>query len=294
VKRDLTVFEQHRPALVALAYRMLGDMSRAEDLVQEAWLRWDQDGEQIETPRAYLLTVVTRLCFNELDSARARKEESRSDRLPEPVALEPDSARQAELAEQVSMAFLVLLQRLTPAERAVFLLHEVFDIEHAEIARMLGKTEPAARQLLSRARESVAAERRSLEVVPEHHRQMLKAFVEASQHGELAPMMELLADDATLIVDPGPGVRRFGRIRNVGRPIEGPRRIAAFVASVGRSGAKTGNAYECVLNGQPAIVYHRDGRPQSALLLSIVDGRIQTLFLQADPARLKHVGQPSH
>src|SRR4029453_16909682 len=137
---DLAVFESYRALLAALAYRMLGDRGRAEDMVQEAWLRWQGRREDADSPRAYLVTVVTRLCLNELDSAKARHEESRSDRLPEPIDLDEGGIGRLESLDQVSMAFLVVLQRLTPAERAVLLLHDVFDLAHDAIAPLVGKS----------------------------------------------------------------------------------------------------------------------------------------------------------
>ena len=140
---NLETFESHRALLVAHAYRMLGDLGRAEDMVQEAWLRWDGRQVEVDSPRAYLVTLVTRLCFNELDSAKTRREESRSDRLPEPVDLDAGGIGRVELLDQVSMAFLVVLQRLTPAERAVLLLRDVFDFDYPEIAALVGKNEPA-------------------------------------------------------------------------------------------------------------------------------------------------------
>src|SRR5207248_11320282 len=133
-------FQSHRPALLALAYRMLGEMARAEDVVQEAWLRWQRQAE-VDSPKAFLTTTVARLCLDELGSARARREESRSDRLPEPVDLDQSGIGRVEMLDQISMAFLVILQRLTPAERAVLLLHDVFDMTHADIAALLGKSD---------------------------------------------------------------------------------------------------------------------------------------------------------
>jgi RNA polymerase sigma-70 factor (ECF subfamily) len=176
---NVEAFESHRPLLVAHAYRMLGDLGRAEDMVQEAWLRWDGRREDVEVavPRAYLVTLVTRLCLNELDSARSRREESRSDRLPEPVDLDEGGFDRMEMLDQVSMAFLVVLQRLTPAERAVLLLRDVFDFEYVEIAKLVGKNEPACRKLLERARESLATEKRWFSAPPETHRRLLTAFL---------------------------------------------------------------------------------------------------------------------
>src|SRR5262249_51474143 len=154
----VATFERCRPDLVALAYRMLGDMGRAEDMTQEAWLRWSRHGEEAESPKAYLVTIVTRLCLNELGSARQRREESREDRLPEPVALADTTLERLDAVEQVSMALLFVLQRLRPAERAVLLLHDVFDFDHAAIGAVVGKTAAACRKLLERARQHLAEE----------------------------------------------------------------------------------------------------------------------------------------
>jgi len=292
--RDVATFEAHRASLLALAYRMLGDVGRAEDVVREAWLRWQGNADPVEAPRAFLLTVVTRLCLNELDSARARREESRGDRLPEPVDLDDSALAHVEALDRISMAFLVVLQRLTPAERAVLLLHDVFDMSHGEIASLLDKSEAASRQLLGRARGNVAEERRVLQSSRDEHQRLLLAFVHASRAGELGPMLALLADDATLVVDAGPEGARVGRIRNVGRPVVGSKRIAAFLATVARADTRPGTVHECVLNGQPAVaVLGHDGRPRAAVMIAVADGRIRHVFVQADAARLGHLG-PLH
>jgi RNA polymerase sigma-70 factor (ECF subfamily) len=291
---DTEIFESHRAALVALAYRMLGDMGRAEDVVQDTWLRWRGHAIDVDAPRAFLLKVVTRLCLNELDSARARREESRGDRLPEPVDLDGSGLGRVEMLDRISMAFLVVLQRLTPAERAVLLLHDVFDLSHLEMAALLGKTEAACRQLLSRARENVAEERRVLQASRDEHRRLLQTFLRASQSGNVDQMVGLLSENATLIIDTGPQGRRVGRIRNIGRPVVGAKRIAAFLAAVARENPRYGAMHECLLNGEPAIVnLGDDGRPSSALMISVADGCIRHVFVQADAQRLGHLG-PLH
>jgi RNA polymerase sigma-70 factor (ECF subfamily) len=287
---DTSAFEEHRPALLALAYRMLGDMARAEDVVQEAWLRWQGHAREVDVPKAFLIKTVTRLCLNELDSARVRREESRGDWLPEPVALDEAGLGKVEVIDQISMAFLVVLQRLTPAERAVLLLHDVFDLSHAEIAQLLQRSEAACRQLLSRAKENVSSERRVFRTSREEHRRLLLAFVQASGSGQMGRMLELLADDAVMVIDTGPEGRRVGRIRNVGRPVVGARRIAAFLAAVARERPDFGSVTECSLNGQPAIVRLKDGRPVAAILISVAEGRIRHVFVQADERRLTHLG----
>jgi len=285
---DLAVFESHRGLLVAHAYRMLGDLARAEDMVQEAWLRWDGRQGEVDSPRAYLVTLVTRLCLNELDSAKTRREESRSDRLPEPVDLDEGGIGRVEMLDQVSMAFLVLLQRLTPAERAVLLLRDVFDFEYDEIAALVGKSAPACRKLLERARQNVATERRSFSTSPEVHRRLLEAFTQAAYAGDLDGLVSMLADDAVLITDGGPEGRRAGGIRNLRAPLHGSARIAAFIVATARNSDLDSEMHE--LNGQPALVFYDQDAPFAALLLGVADASIHHVFFHADVARLRHLG----
>jgi RNA polymerase sigma-70 factor (ECF subfamily) len=289
VTPDVHTFERLRPDLLGLAYRMLGDYGRAEDVLQEAWLRWSGRDEEVDAPRAYLAKIVTRLCLNELESARARREESRGDRLPEPVHLGDGAPSGVEAMEQVSMAFLFLLQRLTPAERAVLLLHDVFDLGHREIASLVRRSEPACRQLLRRARRAAAADRKLLVAPREEHARMLQAFMVAFSSGDVPRLLELLGEDAVLVADAGPGGGRYGRVRNLPRPLSGAVKIAAFLSAIGRQEPGDVTHRECQLNGQPAIVTLRAGRPIAALLLSVADGRIHRIFVHADPARLRHV-----
>jgi RNA polymerase sigma-70 factor (ECF subfamily) len=283
-------FERHRASLLALAYRMLGDFQRAEDLVQEAWLRFQEQSDKVEVPRAFLIKVVTRLCLNELGSARARKEDGRGDRLPEPISLEDTGLSRLEALDQISMAFLVLLQRLTAPERAALLLHDVFDFEYAEIAELVGKSEVACRQLLKRARDHVASERRALTVSRETHQRMLHGFLRAAVAGDVDELAKLLTDDVVLIADTGPLGGKFGRVRNLPGPLVGATKVAAFVAAVTPQGASGLNAREQDINGQPAIVVYRDGKPFTAILLSLVGDRIRAIYMQADADRLRRVG----
>lgn len=280
---DIATFEAHRGALQRLAYRMLGDTGDAEDVVQETWLRWQGRGADVANPRSYLLTTTARLCLNQLDSARARREDLRA-RLPEPIEVEVDSL---EILEQVSMAFLVALQRLTPAERAVLLLHDVFDLSHAEIATLLERSEAGTRQILRRAKDGVAAQRRVATATHDDHRRMLHAFAAAVRAGDLAALTTLLAEDAVMITDGGDTGVRAGRVKNLARPLHGAKKIAAFVTAPDAKAWEDVRAY--VLNGQPALVAHQDGRPFAALLLAIADGRIVQVFIQADAARLRRL-----
>jgi RNA polymerase sigma-70 factor, ECF subfamily len=282
------VFESHRALLVAHAYRMLGDLGLAEDMVQDAWLRWEGRRVEVDSPRAYLVTLVTRLCLNELDSAKTRREESRSDRLPEPIDLDEGGIGRVEMLDQVSMAFLVVLQRLTPAERAVLLLRDVFDFGYGEIAALVGKSEAACRKLLERARENVATEKRLFSTSPEVHRRLLEAFTQAATGGDLDGLLAMLADDAVMITDGGPGGRSARGVRNLPVPLQGARRIAAFVAATARNSDLASEIHE--LNGQPALVFYEEDAPFAALLLGVADGRIHRVFFHADLARLRYLG----
>jgi RNA polymerase sigma-70 factor, ECF subfamily len=285
---DLDVFEAHRPLLVAHAYRMLGDLGLAEDMVQNAWLRWSRRQVDVESPRAYLVTLVTRLCINELDSARMRREESRGDRLPEPVDLAEGGIGRVEALEQVSMAFLVVLQRLTPAERAVLLLREVFDFDYKEIAALVGKSEQACRKLLERARQHVAAEKPLFTASREDHRRLLDAFTQAASAGNVNALVAMLAEDAVMVTDGGPEGRRAGGIRNLPAPLTGAARIAAFVTATAGSVDLEAEVHE--LNGQPALVFYHENEPFAALLLAIANDRVHRVFFHADLERLRHLG----
>jgi RNA polymerase sigma-70 factor (ECF subfamily) len=288
---DLATFESHRALLVAHAYRMLGDLGRAEDMVQEAWLRWSgrRVDEEVAAPRAYLVTLVTRLCLNELDSARSRREESRADRLPEPVNLDDGGIGRVEMLDRISMAFLVMLQRLTPAERAVLLLRDVFDFDYTEIAALVDKTEPACRKLLERARVHVEDEKRLFSASAEAHQRLLMAFTTAVRAGDVEGLVNLLAEDAVMITDGGAEGRRVDGRRSLPVPLKGAAKIAAFVVASSRRGEHFPIAIH-ELNGQPAVVFYDGGAPFGALMLAIGDDRIHRVFFHGDLARLSHLG----
>lgn len=283
-------FEACRKDLIVLAYRMLGDMGRAEDMAQEAWLRWSNASVDAESPTAYLVTIVTRLCLNELDSARARREESRADRLPEPVAFDDAGLQRIDEIEQVSMALMVVLQRLKPPERAVLLLHDVFDFGHEQIGALLGKSVPACRKLLERAKERVAQEQPILSAPNDEHRRLLQAFLGAASAGDAAALVGLLADNAVMISDGGPRGVTVGGFRNLPGPLQGADRIAAFVAAATERNGRRFRVEERRLNGHPAIVFWRDDGPFAALLVAIADGKIHRVFFHADATRLRYLG----
>jgi RNA polymerase sigma-70 factor, ECF subfamily len=283
---EADAFESQRPTMLGLAYRMLGDLGRAEEVVQTAWLRWRGRASEVTSPRAFLCKVVSNLCLNELTSARSRREEGSGPGLPEPVDLRASTLDRVELLERISMAFLVALQRLTAPERAVLLLHDVFDFSHSEIADMLGRTESSSRQLLKRAKAGLASERRSFTVEQSEHRRLLGAFLQAAREGDANALLGILTDDAMLIADAGPDGGRFGRARNLPAPVIGARKVAAFVASTSPRGGAESSVELRELNGQPAALISRDGRTYSVIQIAVVGGRIACVFVHADPRKL--------
>jgi RNA polymerase sigma-70 factor, ECF subfamily len=279
------VFAESRPWLFAIAYRMLGSVMDAEDVVQDAWLRWQEAPEtEVRSPRAYLTTIVTRLAINRLQSARAQRETYVGPWLPEPLVTdpEPDPEAKVELAESLSMAFLVLLERLSPVERAVFLLHEVFDLEYPEIARIVDKTEANCRQLVVRAKQHVAAPRARFEADKAQANRLVQRFIEAGQAGDLNGLLAILAEDITLYGDAGgklPGAAR--------KPIHGAAAVAGGALAFARRLAPAGvTLRQAVINGQPGIIAYVSGKTYSALIFDIRDGRIRTLYAISNPDKL--------
>jgi RNA polymerase sigma-70 factor (ECF subfamily) len=277
------VFDSARPMLFAIAYRMLGSVMDAEDLVQDAYLRWQEAPEtEVRSPRAYLTTIVTRLAINHLRAARTKRETYVGPWLPEPLVTEntPDTV---ELAESLSIAMLVLLERLSPIERAVFLLHEVFDFEYVEIARMVDKTEANCRQLLARARKRVGAPHARFEVVPAQARRLTLRFTEAAAAGDLDGLLALLAEDITLWADGG------GKVPGAAlKPVRGATPVARFVLGVMRRVVPAGTTVRpAEINGQPGFISYVSGRPLAALILDIHEGRIHTIYSIGNPDKLQ-------
>ena len=291
-------FQTHRPRLFALAYRLLGSRADAEDVVQDAWLRWHQaDRAAIRDPEAWLVTATTRLGIDRLRAVRARREHYPGPWLPEPVRIEQDEAANAaiddggadpgadpagaaERAEQVSLAFLAVLERLGPEERAAFLLREVFDYEHARIAQLLGRNEAACRQMVHRARERVAAARPRFEVAPQQHRRLLERFMDAASRGDRGALEALLREDARLVSDGG------GKAVAAIRPLQGAERIARlFWAAYRRVDPAIAWRIGRV-NGEPAILRYR-GDVLAAVMVVVADGeRIAGIYTVANPDKL--------
>jgi RNA polymerase sigma-70 factor (TIGR02957 family) len=287
------LLEELRPTAFAISYRMLGSVAEAEDVVQEALLRLhnalESGGERIESPRAYLATVATRLSIDQLRSARMRRETYVGEWLPEPLVSdsETDPARQAELADSLSLAFLVLLESLSPEQRAALLLHDVFDYGYAEIAEIVGKSEDNARQLAARARRHVEERKPRFEASREQRDELARRFFAAVREGDVGALESLLAKDVVLQGDGG------GKAPALARALHGSRRVARTLGAWIRVGARLAGAElrEVEVNGQPgALVLTGDGKLISVWALDIADGQIQGIRSIVNPEKLSHVG----
>ncbi|HEU4980875.1 MAG TPA: RNA polymerase sigma-70 factor [Solirubrobacterales bacterium] len=290
--REEELFEELRPKAFGVAYRLLGSVSEAEDVVQEGFLRLHRaldDGERIESPEAYLVTVVTRLGIDELRSARARREVYVGEWLPEPIltAEDDDPARHLEIAESLSVGLLMVLETLTPEERAAFLLHEVFDYPHSRIAEILGKSDAAARQLAVRARRRVGEREPRFETSREQRERLVHRFVEAFEEGNLEALEGMLAADVTMRGDGG------GKAPALARAIHGRSRVARTLRAFSRAVPRFGVAAvrEVDVNGEPGIVaVDGDGRLVTVIAVEISRGQIQAVNSVANPDKLAHLG----
>jgi RNA polymerase sigma-70 factor (ECF subfamily) len=281
-------FEKLRPLLFAIAYRILGSVAEAEDAVQEAWLRYESSPTQPTSTKAFLSAVVTRLSIDMLRSARARRETYVGQWFPEPLLTDPyeDPARSAELADSVSMAALLLLERLTPLERAVFVLREVFGFGFQEIASAVGRSEAACRQLAARARRHMDAGRPRFEADRRGREELATRFFDALRDGDIDGLRELLAADVEMVADGG------GKAPALARSVFGADNVARVLGSVFPLLIKIDARVEPrALNGQPgAIIRDRDGKVVGTLMLDVLGGRIQTIRSVANPDKLGHVG----
>jgi RNA polymerase sigma-70 factor, ECF subfamily len=285
VNRRSVIFEQSRRRLFGLAYRMLGSKADAEDMVQEAYLRWHQaPADEIRSPEAWLVTVVTRLCIDRLRSAAAERETYPGMWLPEPLFGEsPDE--QVELASNLSMAFMILLERLAPAERAAFLLRDVFDCPYSEIARIIGKSEAACRQIVSRARERVRRDQPRFEASEEDRLRLMEKFATAIDANDEQTLLALFAEDATLTSDGG---GKTPAARNV---IRGPERITRLFLAVARKLKGRVTRTFLLINGEPGLVTFVDGRPVSALSFVTDGSHIHALYNVLNPDKLKDINR---
>jgi RNA polymerase sigma-70 factor (ECF subfamily) len=287
-----SLLEELRPASFALAYRMLGSVAEAEDVVQEALLRVHRSleaGERIDSPRAFVATVTTRLAIDELRSARSRRERYVGDWLPEPIITDgrDDPARHAEMADSLSMAMLVLLESLSPEQRAVLLLRDVFDYDYGEIAGIIGKSEDNVRQLASRARGHLEQRRPRFETSKEQREELARRFFAAVRDGDLAGLESLLAHDVVLTGDGG------GKVPALGRPLRGRNRVARAIINWIRMGARVPGASvrPVEVNGTPgALLLDGEGRLVAVWALEISGGEIVGMSSIVNPDKLAHLG----
>lgn len=286
-------FETYRSYLFAISYRMLGSAMDAEDMVQETYLRYSATPETIIAPKAYLTTIITRLCMDQLHLARRKRETYVGPWLPEPISAAdaPELAKVEEridAEESISLAFLVLLEQLQPLERAVFLLREVFEYDYAEIATFLGKGEVACRQAFSRARKHLSEHRPRFQASPDTQRQLLNSFLQAVQAGEMAALMNLLAEEVTFWGDGG------GKVKGAALyPITGHVAVAQFLLGTGslfRRSLPEGFRIEmAAVNGQPALIIRTADRAFAVLTIEADAQRIRTIRIVANPEKLTHV-----
>ncbi|QQO12561.1 sigma-70 family RNA polymerase sigma factor [Bradyrhizobium diazoefficiens] len=280
-------FETHRRALTRLAYRMLGLRAEAEDVVQDAYLRWHAtDRTEIKDSYRYLATVVTRLCLDRMKSARARRESYVGQWLPEPVVDElAENEHAGELAHDISVALMLLLERLSPLERASFLLHDVFGLDYTEIARALDRNEAACRQLAARARIHIEAGRPRFTASREEGLRLAAAFQAATSAGDMQALAELLAQDAVLYSDGG------GKRTAALNPIRGADRILRFLEGIARKNPALAaiTARPAVVNGSPGFVMRESDGSIDTMAIEHRDGRIVAIYLTRNPDKLQHV-----
>lgn len=278
-------FVTHRSLLFTVAYEMLGSAADAEDVVQETWLRWaDADRAEVRDPRAFLVRIVTRQALNQLRTRERQREDYVGEWLPEPVLTSPDVAEDVELAESVSLAMLTVLETLGPTERAVFVLREIFDVPYDEIAEALGKSSASVRQLAHRAREHVAARRPRMQVGRAEQQAVVESFRVAIQTGDLKGLLNTLAPDVTLVADGGGLAPAFPN------PIKGADHVARALTGLARNYPRARVA-TVRLNGAPALRVDLDGELNTAVCLTVDDGRIARVYAVRNPHKLARLDE---
>jgi RNA polymerase sigma-70 factor (ECF subfamily) len=283
----LNIFLQHRALLLSIAYRMLGSLADAEDMLQETFLRWQNTSSaDVQAPKAFLITVVTRLCINQLQSARVQREQYVGEWLPEPVVTAPggDPSVIFQIDESVSLAFLVLLERLNPVERAVFLLREVFGYEYSEIAEVVEQNEVNCRQIFRRARLNIRKMRPRFDPSPRKKAELLKEFLEAIARGDMEELEQLLSADITVHTDGG------GRATALANPVHGCENVARLMLGINKK-FRPHNAVVRVLqiNGQPGIVSYVNGRAETVLALDVAGHKIRQIYILRNPDKLQRI-----
>lgn len=278
-------FLSYRPLLFSIGYRMLGSVADTEDALQETWLRWhraQEQGEEIRNPKAWLTTTLSRICLDQLGSARVKREQYVGAWLPEPLAgTIPDVAETAMDHESLSTAFLVLLESLSPKERAVFLLHDVFGYDFATIAGIVGESEAYCRQLARRARAHMVARRPRYEVDEEQRERLINRFIEAVSNGDMAALTAVLADDVVITADGG------GKVNAARKPIVGRHLVSTFLLRLPTLLPVTPEMRTHAINGEPGVLTLIDGAIGNAVTFDFADGRITHIYIQVNPDKLE-------
>jgi RNA polymerase sigma-70 factor (ECF subfamily) len=280
------IFNEHRPRLFGIAYRMLGSRADVEDVLQETYLRWmESNPSALRSVEGWLVTVLTRLCIDRLRSAKTEREAYTGTWLPEPLVtpgpLSPD--RTVELASDISIAFLTVLERLAPEERAAFLLHEVFDFDYSEISKIIGKNQAACRQIVRRAKHRVREDRPRFSVNREAHGQLLEKFIEAASSGQREQIVNLLADEVRVTADGGSKVSSFRKV------LQGSDRVARLYAGLSRKFAGRFVYRLAEINGEPGLLRYVDGKLESAQSFVINGTQICEIYIMRNPDKLNDI-----
>ena len=287
VDERLNAFLQHRSLLLSIAYRMVGTLADAEDMLQDTFLRWQQASDvNVQSPKAFLITVITRLCINHLQSARVQREQYVGEWLPEPVVTLPgsDPSSLPQVDESISLAFLVLLERLSPIERAVFLLREVFDYDYSEIAGIVGRNEANCRQIFRRSRQHIKEMRPRFDASQELKEKLLREFLEATSGGDMNGLLQLFSQDVTVHTDGG------GKASALQKPVFGRENTARLMISGNRKFRPQNSIIEIVqVNGQPGLAIYLDGRVETIMSVDVVNNRIRNVYILRNPDKLQNV-----
>jgi RNA polymerase sigma-70 factor (ECF subfamily) len=282
----LDTFNTHRPLLFGIAYRMLGRVSEAEDALQEVWLRWQkQPPGEIQSAKAWLVAATTRLCIDQLRSARRQREDYYGIWLPEPLmpVTETDASSKAELADSLTMAFMLMLESLGPAERAVFLLREVFAYDYAEVADITGKTEANCRQIVRRAKAELAAAPKPAAPPTPQAQRLVEAFLAATAGGDVQGVLALLAEDSQVLSDGG------GKVKAAGRPILGADHVSRFLLGIWpRFVTEMERRF---VDGCPGLLMSLDGRVHYAFSFEVAEGRVRNIYIMCNPDKLRHLAR---
>lgn len=286
----IATFTEHKPLLFGIAYRMLGSVAEADDMVQETWLRWQrQDEAEVQSPKAWLVSTITRLCIDQLRSARRKREEYYGVWLPEPLveSSERTPRDSAALADSLGMAFMLMLEALSPVERAVFLLREVFDYDYPDISRIVGKSEANCRQIVRRAKASLPKTAEPAATPPDARAsEVVQRFLAAARSGNVQELLAVLTEDATLYTDGG------GRIAATGRPIVSADHVSRFFAGIRRKAKAPAEVRLARINGQDGALILQNGRLDRTMVFELRGDRVAAIYMVRNPDKLQHLPNP--